>query len=391
MEPIMLRHGFALALILSSAQAQTRPTRTAWVLARDQKGRPVQDLAKKEWKITAGGKTVELLRAETPEETGTLCHSWALVFEPIREPAYRITAFQAAAQFLVNLPEGDRILIAARTKTGLTQLTPGLTTDRLAWAKALEELPEKLCSVFEGTAGARDAALDDLKVPMATPPQQEAFVASLKAFLAGLPKTVPASPYGKPEPKGVRPIERLQFGSQTAVRAGLKVVSAEMDSLAHLLETLGKLPAPSHCIVFSRNDADDYTHPSVRASMKGGFQRSQGDEGGPQESAELAFREMTLSQATVRQAAVRAGITLHSIAGSGGQFFGNLGPTAEATGGIALSFDGALPVRLGQSLQTYGSRYRLTWEEGGEASASPQALSISTSREGISLVVPRER
>ena len=397
----MLRPGLALALLVLPGLAQAPASRSAWVLAADDKGQPVADLAATDWKVTVGGKAVELKQVETPAQTGQMLQTWALVFEPIRDPAYRMGAFQAAAQFLVNLPDGDRVLIAARTKEGLVPLTPGLSVDRLAWAKALEALPEKLCADFEGTPGARAAALEALAVPAAAAPQQEAFVAALRTFLGGLPKAVQGSAYGKPEAKGVRPIDRLGLDAPTTVRARLSVVTAEMKSLTALLEALGKLPAPAHCLVFSRNDADDFTHPSVRTAMggsaaavggsSGAFARTKGDDGGPKEAAELAFREMTLAQEHVRQAALRNGVTLYSVAGSGGPFLGNLGATAEATGGLALGFDSGMPARLGQALQAFGSRYRLTWVEGADAAASPQPVVISTRRSGVKVSAPRER
>lgn len=390
----MLHRGLALATALCPLLAQAPATRTAWVLATDLKGDLVQDLAPKDWRITVGAKEATLKKVETPAETGNLFQTWALVFEPIRDPAFRMAAFQAAAQFLVNLPDGDRVLIVARTKEGLTPLTPGLSVDRLAWAKGLEALPERLCAEFDGTSGARAASLDALTVPAAQPPAQEAFVAALRAFLAALPKAVPAGPYGKSDPKGIRPIDRLGMDSPSLVRGRLSVVTAEMKSLGSLVEALGKLPAPAHCIVFSRNDADDFTHPTIRTAMSRdsrSFARSRGDEGGPQEAAELAFREMTLNQAALRLAALKAGVTLYSVAGGGGAFLGNLGTTAQATGGFALPFDSQMPTRLGQQLQVYGTRYRITWEEDSTAVASPQPLAISVGRAGVTLAAPKER
>ena len=124
-----LAHGLPLVFLALPLLAQGGVTRSAWALATEAKGAVVTDLGVKEWRVTVGGREVALKQVEAPDQTGTLAQNWAVVFEPIRDPAYRIGAFQAAAQFLVNLPDGDRVLIVARTRAGLTALTPGLTTD----------------------------------------------------------------------------------------------------------------------------------------------------------------------------------------------------------------------------------------------------------------------
>lgn len=388
------RTWLALSLGLLPALAQTPGARSAWVLATDGKGALVQDLTAKDWTVKVAGKEVPLTQLETPAQTSARVQTWALVFEPIRDPAYRTSAFQAAAQFLVNVAPGDRVVIAARRKAGLELLTPGVTPDRLAWVRALEQLPGTLSAEFDGTSGARGAGLEDLKAPGAGPDpaaQQEAFVGALRTFLGGLAKAVAASPYAQPDPRGVRPIDRLGLNTQSTVRGRLKGVDAEMASLGAFLGALGRLPGPAHCVVFSRNDADDFSHPAVKIAMHGKFTRSLGDEGGPAEAAEVAYREITLLQDRMREVVRRTGVTLHAVAGSGGAYLGHLGPVAEATGGLALGFEAQMPGRLGASLQAFAYRYRLTWEEGAEAPASAQPLSITTARDGVKLMAPRER
>ncbi len=379
--------------VMAQAPDATPTLRSAWVTALNEKGAIPQDLKAEEWKIQVAGRDMPLKQVEAPAVTGGFAQNWALVFQPILDPAYRLTAFQAAAQFLLNLPEGDRVLIAARTREGLMPLTPGLTLDRAAWIRAMEKLPAVLSNDFDGTPGVMAPSLTELKdSEAAVPPlSKEALFTQLKAYFGGLPKAVQESPYNQVEPKGTKPIERLGFGSPSGVRARLSLVSAEMRSLERLLTSLGMLQGPNHCVVFSRNDADSFNHPTVRNAMNKTFTRSRGDEGGPAESAELANRETKISQEALRKVCLATGVTLHSVAGSGIAYKGNLGAVAEATGGFAFTFDPQLPLRFGQGLQAFGSRYRLTWEEPAGGAKGLQDLGIKCTRSGVTLMFPTQR
>jgi hypothetical protein len=236
-------------------------------------------------------------------------------------------------------------------------------------------------------------SLAELKEPegAVAPLAKEALFAQLKAFIAGLGKALKESPYSQVEPKGVKPIERLGFDSPSGVRARLNLIGSEMKSLERLLNSLGSLQGPNHCVVFSRNDADSFNHPSVRAAMNKNFARTKGDEGGPAEAAELANREMKIAQESLRKVCFGSGVTLHSVAGNAIAFKGNLGNVAEASGGFAFIFDAQLPIRFGQGLQLFGSRYRLTWEEASASGNGLQELSIKTTRSGVTLMSPTQR
>jgi hypothetical protein len=386
----------AIALLSTALSAQDASVthHQAWVLAMDAKGSIPSDIKAEEWKVEVGGLAVPLKRVDSPELTGTLSQNWALVFEPILDPHFRSNAFQSTAQFLLNLPEGDRVLFVARTKEGLVPLTPGLSPDPAEWRKALEQLPSVLGMTFEGTPGAMSPSLVNLAnpAPQAVPAShREAFGTFVKTYLEALPKTCETGPYGKPEPRGMKAIERLGFDSPSEVRGKLKVVGAEMKALEHLFASLGKLKDPTHCVVFSRSEADDFTHPSTRAAMTGKFTRTTGDQGGPAETAELANREIKLAQADLRKSALLSGITLYSVAGSGLTFRGNLAAEAEATGGFAFYFDAQLPARFGSSILAFGSRYRLLWDEPAGTSGSIKELSIRTTRKGLKLITPTQR
>ncbi|HJW32783.1 MAG TPA: hypothetical protein VJ505_05380 [Holophagaceae bacterium] len=362
-------------------------------MALDEKGSIPQDLKLEEWKVQVAGREVVVKNVQSPRVTGAMAQNWVLVFEPILDPSYRISAFQAAAQFLVNLPEGDQVLIVGRTKEGLMPFTPGLTLDRSTWVKALGKLPSLLSNEFNGSPGVLSPSLSEVKPgePLAMPLNREALFAEFKGFISALPKAIAESPYNQVDPKGVKPLDRLGFDSPNTVRATLSIISAEMKSLELLISALGKLQGPSHCVVFSRNDADTFTHPSVRAAMGQKFTRTRGDDGGPKESAELANRDMKTNQESLRKICLNSGITLHSVAGNGVAYKGNLGSVAEATGGFAFVFDGQMQVRVGQGLQAFASRYRLTWEETMPAAVGFQDLSIKSSKPGLTLMFPSQR
>lgn len=385
-----------LAVLTAILRAQEpSPTRhQAWVLALDSKGSIPSDIKAEEWKVEVGGQSVLLKRVDSPELTGTLVQNWALVFEPILGPPFRAKAFQSTAQFLLNLPEGDRVLLVARTKEGLVPLTPGLSPDPAEWRKALEQLPSVLGMTFEGTPGSLSPSLSDIAEP--TPQaiqssQREAFAAFVKTYIDALPKTSEAGPYGKPEPRGMKIIERLGFDSPTEARGKLKVVVAEMKAMERLFTSLGKLKDPSHCVVFSRSEADDFSHPSVSAAVGGQFARTTGDQGGPAEAAEIAVRDIKLAQAALRKSALASGITLYSVAGTSVAIRGNLAAQAEATGGFAFYFDSQLPARFASSILAFGSRYRLIWDEPATASPSLKDLTIRTTRKGLKVFSPIQR
>ncbi len=389
-------HWLALSSCVFGLQAQdSAPSlRSAWVMAVSEQGAIPQDLKAEEWKVQVAGRDMAVKQVEGPAVTGAFAQNWALVFEPIMDPTYRFSALLAAAQFLVNLPEGDRVIIVARTREGLVPMTPGLTLDRGAWVKALEKLPSALSNDFDGKPGAMDPSLAELKDSegAVTPLAKDVLFAQLKSFIGGLAKALKDSPYNQVEPRGVKPTERLGFDSPSGARARLTLVTAEMRSLERLLSALGALQGPNHCVVFSRNDADAFNHPTVRNAMnKTDFKRSRGDEGGPNEAAELANQGIKIAQESLRKVCFASGVTLHSVAGSGVAFKGNLGNVAEASGGYAFVFDAQLPVRFGQGLQLFGSRYRLTWEEPAAIGTGLQDLSVKTSRAGVTLMAPTQR
>lgn len=378
---------------LLQAQEAAPSLRSAWVMAVTEQGAIPQDLKAEEWKVQVAGRDMPVKQVEGPTVTGNFAQNWALVFEPIMDPTYRFSAFQAAAQFLVNLPEGDRVLIVARTREGLVPLTPGLTLDRTSWVKGLEKLPAVLSNEFNGTPGVMAPSLAELKEPEAPTARltKDALFAQLKGFIGGLAKAVKDSPYNQVEPRGVKPIERLGFDSPSVVRARLNLIASEMKSLERVLNALGSLQGPNHCVVFSRNDADTFNHPTVRGAMNKSFTRTRGDEGGPAESAELANRDTKIMQESLRKVCVASGVTLHSVAGNGIAFKGNLGSVAEASGGYAFIFEAQLPIRFGQGLQLFGSRYRLTWEEPAAFGNGLQDLSVKSSRAGVTLMAPAQR
>lgn len=388
-----------LTLFLSApfllAQVPSPTTRSAWVLAVDEHGVIPDNLGIEEWKVQVAGRDVAVKKVETPRVTGVVPQNWVIVFEPILDPSYRMSAFQAAAQFLLNLAEGDRVILVARSREGLVPLTPGLTLDRSAWVKGLEKLPSTLSTSFDGTPGVISPALVELKETgsiSVNEMSKEALFSALKGFHGNLPKAIRDSPHNQTDPKGLRMIDRLGFDSPSAVRAKLQVVTLEMLSLERLITSLGKLSGPNHCVVFSRNDSDDFTHQSVKSAVHQKFTRTRGDEGGPAESAELAIRDMTLIQDSIRKAAIAGSVTLYSVAGNGLTFRGNLGTVAESTGGFAYTFDAQLPVRFGEGLLAFGSRYRLTWEEVVPPPAAGLLdLSIKSTRSGMKLISPTKR
>lgn len=376
------------------AQEAAQVHHQAWVLALGAKGSIPSDIKIGEWKVEVGGQSVPLKRVDSPEVTGTLFQNWALVFEPILGPSYRANAFQSTAEFLLKLPDGDRVIFIARTKEGLVPLTPGLTSNPIDWQKALEQLPSVLGMTFEGTPGALAPSLANLAEPAAQvvpTSSRDAFAVFVKTYLNTLPKTAEAGPYGKPEPRGMKIIERLGFDSPTEARGKLKVVLDEMKALERIFSSLGKLKDPTHCVVFSRSEADDFSHPSVKAAIGGKFARTPDDQGGPAEAAEIANREIKLAQAAVRKSAVLSGITLYSVAGTSIAIRGNLAAEAEATGGFAFYFDNQLPDRFGSSILAFSSRYRLLWDEPAGAAPSPKNLAIHTTRSGIKLISPTQR
>ncbi len=384
---------FTVMTSLLPAQEVSLTHYHAWVLAIDSKGGLPSDIKAEEWEVKMGGQALPLKRMDSPTLTGNLIQNWAIVFEPILDPRFRATAFQSVAQFLTNLPEGDRVLIIVRKREGLIPLTTGLTPNPAEWQKALEQLPSVLCMAFEGTPGVLSPSLADLAepTPQAAPYSREVFTAFVKKYVEALPKITEAGPYGKPEHRGTKVIERLGFDSPTEARGKLKVVLDEMRSMEHLFASLGKLKDPTHCVVFSRSEADDFSHPSVAAATRGTFARTTGDQGGPAEAAEIATRDIKLAQAALRKSAILSGITLYSVAGTGLTFRGNLAAEAEATGGFAFYFDNQLPSRFGSSILAFGSRYRLFWDGPATTSASPKDLTIRTTRKGLKLIAPTQR
>jgi hypothetical protein len=358
-----------------------------WALALDARGGLVGDLTATDLEVKVGGKARPVVTLQTPAQTATAFQSWVLVFEPIRDTTNRAIAFSAAADFLTKVPDGDRVFIVARGKDTLESLMPGFSLRRGAWAEALAKVPGMLP---EGLVGRPDPALQGagFSATFTDLPDGPSGQEALSRLHGTWTKGDAAWAKGTNEQKGVKVLDRLNFNDSMFISGLMKSVGRDMQTLETLLGLIASIPGQKHLVVFSRNEADDLTHPSVKKAMFGSFQRSTGDNGGPAEAATLANRDLTILQREVKRAALQAGVTLYSVAGSALNILGNIGSIAPATGGFAFPLRPELATQFGQAIQVFGSRYLIQWE--GGADASGQTLEISSRRKGVKVLAAGE-
>jgi hypothetical protein len=387
--------GFFLGLgLLAAPPAQ--PRNQAWVLALDGRGGVVQDLKAEEFLVKVAGKPQPVTQVKTPAQTADAPQSWVLVFEPIRDTAMRAIAFQAAADFLTKVPDGDRVFIVARGKDSLESLMPGFSLRRQLWADALAKVPDMLP---EGLVGRPKETLQGAGFQAGYTdasdgaPGQEA----LNALLTRFRGAATGWAKGTTDRRGVNVLDRLNFDSPSFVTGMLAIVAFESKALESILDQVAAVPGQKHLIVFSRCEADDFSHPIVKQAMTRpdyrpgdtngqGFRRQKGDAGGPAESAALATRDMTLLQASLKAKAAVSGVTLFSVAGTGQNALGHIGAIAGATGGFGFPLASGLELQFGHGIQTFGSRYCVQWSE-DKAPAGPSPLEISTTRKGVKLLL----
>ncbi|WP_306592093.1 hypothetical protein [Geothrix sp. 21YS21S-4] len=378
-----------LILGASLTAAQPAPRTQAWVLALDGRGGVVGDLKPEEFQVKVEGKGRSVVQVKTPAQTAEAAQSWTLVFEPIRDTNLRAVAFVAAADFLTKVPEGDRVFIAARGKDSLESLMPGFSARRSVWAAALARVPDMLPESFVGSPkeslqglGFNPSFADQPEGPEG----QEALMALVAKFRSGAPGWAK----GTNDLRGVNVLDRLNFNNPSYITGLLATIARESKALESVLDHLAPLPGQKHMVVFSRCEADDMSHPSVKRAMTQRFRRERGDAGGPAESATLATRDMTILQASLRAKAAEAGVTLFSVAGAGQNVLGHVGAVASATGGFSFPLNTGIETTFGQGIQVFGSRYLVAWSE----DAAPQkagSLEIATTRKDVKLVLQATR
>ncbi|WP_257309043.1 hypothetical protein [Geothrix fuzhouensis] len=380
--------GLTLGVALAAGQPAS-PRTQAWVLALDERGALVSDLTAGEFKVQVDGKLRPVIQLKNPAQTADAPQSWVLVFEPIRDTGHRAMAFLAAADFLTKVPGGDRVLIVARGKDSLESLMPGFSVRRTLWAEALAKVPSLLPESLVGSpkeslqgAGFR-ADFTDVPDGDAGQDALNALLASFRAGASGWAK-------GTIEQRGVNALDRLNFSSTSFVTGLLATVSREAKALESILDLVAGTPGQKHLIVFSRCEADDMTHPTVKRAMSQNFKRERGDAGGPAEAATLATRDMTLLQASLKAKAATTGVTLYSVAGAGQNVMGHVGTVAPATGGFAFPLTAGVEARFGQGIQMFGSRYLVQWSE-DSAPAKPMPFDVATTRKGVKLFVQSSR
>lgn len=380
--------GLILGTCLMAGQPH-QPRLQAWALALDGRGGVVGDLKPGEIQVKVNGKVQPLVEVKTPAQTAEASQSWVLLFEPIRDMTFRAAAMVAAADFLTKIPEGDRVFLVARGKDSLESLMPGFSTRRGLWAEALAKvpnmLPEKLVGSPKETlqgAGFQAAFTDGSDGA----PGQEALNALLARFGSGTPGWAG----GSNDVKGVRIIDRLNLNQQQYVMGLVASVIRESKALASVIDLIAPVPGQKHFVVFSRCEADDLAHPDVRKAVTQVFKREVGDGGGPAETAMLASREIVLLQSDLKMRAVRAGVSLFSVAGAGQTMLGFLGAIAPSTGGFAFPFNHGVESRFGSSIQVFGSRYLVQWSEEGTPSV-PASLEISSSRKDVRMIAQDQR
>ncbi|WP_243301130.1 hypothetical protein [Geothrix oryzisoli] len=385
-------HRWCIGLILGVALAagQPDPARAqAWVLALDTRGALVGDLRAEDFKVQVDGKVRAVVQVKTPAQTADAPQSWVLVFEPIRDTNLRAMAFLAAADFLTKVPGGDRVLIVARGKDALESLMPGFSVRRALWAEALAKVPDLLPESLTGSSRERLQG-QGFQRDFTDASDGEAGQDTLNAMLARFKVAAPGWARGTTDQRGINVLDRLNFSSQSFITGMLTTIGRESQALESILEAIAAVPGQKHVVVFSRCEADDMAHPTVKRAAGQNFKRERGDAGGPAETASLATRDMALFQASLKAKAAATGVTLYSVAGAGQNVTGHVGAIAPATGGFAFPLKVGLEARFGQSIQAFGSRYLVQWSE-GSPSARPLPLEVSTARKGVTLYAPSVR
>lgn len=386
----MLR-SLCLGLTLTSCLLAAPPTKTElWVLALDGKGALVGDLKASDLELKVGGKSVVITAVKTPDQTASLPQSWVLIFEPIRDTAFRALAFQAALDVLTKVPEGDRVLIVTRGKETFETLMPGFSEKRALWAEAMAKVPERLPEGLTGNSAPEiqgagfDPAYRDAADGQAGQDVLNRLQATWKAAPSGWSK-------GSRDQRSVGVLDRLNFNQPGFVYSLVASVVKEGQALGHLMDRLAPISGLKHVVVFSRYDADDLVNPAVKkAATSTDFKRRSGDAGGPAESASYATREMSLLQEQVKNRANAAGLALYTVAGSGQNVTGFVGGVAQATGGYTYPLTAGIEFQLGQALQVFGSRHLVQWSEAAPA-PSGAGLDLSSRRPGVRLIAPTQR
>jgi len=381
------------------------------VLAFDAKGALVQDLKAEEFKVVDSGEAVKVQKLQGPAVTSQEPGQWVFLFEPVRDPNHRLAAVRAAAEFLDTFAAGDKALIIVRSKEAFTCLTPGLTAQRTRWAAARNQLPdlhlENLTNALEPSK-----ALAGFTPGFQDGPLPAGDATALAPVLNDLRQGAPRFLTGTRDVRGSTAMQRLNFDNAPTVASRVRVVLGEMASLGEVFKALEPLAGPKQVVIFSRFDADDTTSPEIlTASTKysgapgakrmvaggGGsstfnqFTRSVDDQGGPAEYASLLVRDTTLARERLQTLIAHTGITLHSVAGNGPAWMGNLGRVALNTGGYAFPLTPATPAQLPAVLQFFNARYELTWLGPVPAPGVPLKLEISTTRKGIKIMAPTLR
>ncbi len=379
---------WCLGLTIGASLLAAPPTsvRTqAWVLALDAKGAMVGDLKVGELQVKVDGKARPVLQFKTPAQTADAAQSWVLVFEPIRDINMRALAFVAAADFLSKVPDGDRVLIVARGKDSLESLMPGFSLRRGLWAEALAKVPDMLPESLVGSPketlqGAGFKA--DFTDASDGPKGQDAVNALLGRFKTGAPGWA----RGTNDLRGVNVLDRLNFNNPTFISGMSATINREGKALGSIFDLVAPVQGQKHVVVFSRCEADDMAHPSVKRAMSQKFTREQGDSGGLAEAARLANTDMVILQTALKEKAVATGVTLYSVAGPGQNIVGNIGIIAPFTGGMAFPLTAGVDAQFGQGIQIFGSRYFVQWSEDA-APAAVSTLELSTTRKDVKLLV----
>ncbi len=357
----------------------------AWVLALDSRGAVVGDLNPEEIQVKVDGKSRPVLQVKTPVQTAEAAQSWVLVFEPIRDTSHRALAFLAAADFLNQVPEGDRVLIISRGKDSMESLMSGFSLRRGLWAEALAKVPDMLP---ENLVGSPSEALQGagFQPSYADASDGPAGREAVAALVARYRKDPSDWARGRMDMRGVRVLDRLDFNDYGFVMGYVAAIERESKALGSIFDAVAPVPGQKHLVVFSRCESDDLSHPSVAQAMSRKFRRVKGDMGGPAEIAALVFRDMHLLQNKMKARAIADGITLYSVAGSGQNIFGHVGSVAPATGGFAFPLASGIETTFGRNIQVFGFRHLVQWA-GDAAPGAPAPLEIITSRQGVRLLL----
>jgi hypothetical protein len=358
-----------------------------WVLAVDAKGAVVTDLRTEEFQITENGQARPVRSLDGPLSTSQMAQSWLLLFEPIRDARYRQTAILAVAEFVALLPEGDRVLFLVRTKDHHRALTPGFSMDRALWAKALSEVDSNLAEALNSppdptkALSGFDASLNDKPNPTGGKALESALVKCREV----------AARTESSDPRGLSALQSLGLRDPSAVATSSKIAVEEMKAMGEILGILAKTAPQAQAIIFSRNEMDDFASPEFAKATRTTYTRHKGDLGGPQESAELGLRDTTLARGVLVPAVAQQGWTIHSVAGYSSLFKGNLATLAYSTGGMAITFGSNTVQVVAQGLQSFGSRYHLSWIPTVGTSEKGRVVDIKCSRPGIKLFAPTLR